>query len=166
MAIERSKSSLQRAISFALALSFIACSSAIAANEKDAKTVSAGSAQAVSPDSNKNSAKETKTANPLLLLLVYDDSCSISCNTVRPVIRELAEKHSGKLKYAELNISDQAIENSRKQAKELGVSAFLETASNDVPVVAIFNSKLKKVKNLPGVKTRDVYTKAVEQAVQ
>ena len=103
--------------------------------------------------------------SPVLVLLIYDDSCQVSCTKVRPVMRELADKHNKNVKYVELNTSEKAMDDSRKLAKTLGVHNFLEVSTDDVPVVGIFDAKGKKLKNLQGFKAKDVYTKAVDDAV-
>ena len=101
-----------------------------------------------------------------LVVLIYDTQCKWACDAVRPIMQELKEKHKDAFSYMELNATQDQLEESKKLAKQNGISWFLEDYSQFVPVVGIFNARRKCVKYLLGKKEKEVYAAALEKALQ
>lgn len=100
-----------------------------------------------------------------LVVLLYDEHCKTWCEKVRPIMRELKEHYGNKVKVVELNTSHSALKESKKEAKELGVSGFLADYCDFVPYVGMFNRKRKLVKELQGPKEKDTYVQAIDKVL-
>lgn len=109
-------------------------------------------------------AEQNQTSTPLVVF-VFDKSCKISCNSVRPLIRELQSQYTDRVNFVELDVSKDTIKDSETTAKSLGVSAFLSETEDWYPAVGVFSSKRKLVKQILGAKTKDKYQEAIEKAI-
>lgn len=81
-------------------------------------------------------------------------------------MQELAQKFGSKVKYVELNTNEETFSNTMKTAEDLGVKKFVHDTADQVPIVGIFNVKKKRVKELQGFKTKDVYDLAIQKALE
>ncbi len=104
------------------------------------------------------------TKPDLLVVLVYDQDCHITCTKVRPMMQKLVESYGPKVKLAELNTG--TIPESSKVAETLGVSKFFTESTDQAPIVGIFNSQGKRVKELQGFKEKAVYQSAIDKALK
>lgn len=101
----------------------------------------------------------------LLVVLVFDQNCKVACVKVRPIMQELARKHEGRLKYSELDATPEAFDTTVKTAADLGVKTFLLDSTDLAPIVGIFNAKRKRIKELQGYKSKEVYEAAIDKAL-
>lgn len=102
----------------------------------------------------------------LLVVLIYDQNCKVACTKVKPLMQELADKHIDKIKYVELDASPESFDRSVKGASKLGVKTFLIDSTDLAPIVGIFNSRGKRIKELQGYKNKEVYEQAIEKALE
>lgn len=109
---------------------------------------------------------ETQQPWKLLVVLLYDQDCKVTCTKVKPAMQELAQKFGPQVKYVELNAAEGTFAESIKTAESLGVKHFVTDSAEQVPVVGIFNTKKKRVKELQGFKTKDVYELAIQKALE
>lgn len=100
----------------------------------------------------------------LLVLLIYDESCTVSCTVVKPIVRDLVAQHQ--VQYEELNTSPKALKAALARAKQLKLETFVSDRTEEVPVVGIFTAKGRRLKELIGKKTREVYKEAIEKALE
>jgi thioredoxin-related protein len=103
--------------------------------------------------------------NKVLVLLVFDKTCKVWCQRVRPVMKELKESYGTRVDVAELDSTQDVLEDSKKKAKELGVSKFFADVSDYVPIVLIFDAQRKLVKELPGPKPVEEYRASIDKAL-
>ena len=100
-----------------------------------------------------------------LVVFIFDKSCKVSCNTVRPIIRELQGEYTNRVQFTELDVSKDCLKESQKTAKSLGVSSFLSDAEDWYPAVGVFSARRKMVKQILGAKTKEMYKAAIEKAI-
>jgi hypothetical protein len=100
----------------------------------------------------------------MVVVLIYDDSCITSCTVVKPIVRELASEKM--IQYEELNTSREHLKETMAKAKSLGVEKFVGDRTEEVPVVGLFSNHGKKLGELTGRKTKDVYKEAIEKAMR
>lgn len=100
-----------------------------------------------------------------LVVLVFDNSCRISCDRVRPVIKELEEQYEDRVQFLELDVSKERRAESKKTAESLRISGFFADAVDWYPVVGVFNARRKKVKEFVGAKNKKDYQAAIEKAL-
>lgn len=108
-----------------------------------------------------DSAQESR----VLVVFVFDKSCRISCDAVRPIFKQLKSEYQDKVKFVELDVSKDVIEESKKTAKQLKISRFLDDTEDWYPAVGVFTSNRKKVKEILGAKPKDSYVQAIEKAL-
>lgn len=100
-----------------------------------------------------------------VVVLLYDDHCKTWCEKVRPILRELKERYGQRVSFAELNTAPAALKDTKKLAKDLGVSSFLADYCDFVPYVGVFNQRKKLIKELQGPKDKDIYVQAIEKVL-
>lgn len=100
----------------------------------------------------------------MVIVLIYDDSCVTSCTVVKPIVRELASEKM--VQYEELNTSRDHLKETMAKAKALGVEKFVGDRTEEVPVVGLFTNRGKKLGELTGRKTKEVYKEAIEKAMR
>ena len=123
-----------------------------------------GAKQADKTQSGTNTGQAKSTAQAVVAL-VYDQSCYISCQKVRPVIKDVISRYGSQVQYVELDISANALKQTRATAKEYGLSAYLSDSADYVPLVGIFNSKHRLMKELQGPKDKATYAAAVAKVL-
>lgn len=101
----------------------------------------------------------------VLVVFVFDKSCRISCDAVRPIFRQLKNEYGEKVKFVELDVSKEVIGESQKTAKALNVGRFLNDTEDWYPAVGVFTAGRKKVKEILGAKPREQYVNAIEKAL-
>jgi thiol-disulfide isomerase/thioredoxin len=72
-----------------------------------------------------------------LFLMVFDKTCHAWCDKVRPMVKELREEYSDRMDFAELDITPEALPESKKIAKQLGVLKLVPDFGDQVPSVAV-----------------------------
>lgn len=100
----------------------------------------------------------------MVVVLIYDDSCITSCTVVKPIVKDLATEKM--VQYEELNTSREHLKETMARAKALGVEKFVGDRTEEVPVVGLFTSRGKKLGELTGRKTKEVYREAIEKAMR
>ncbi|HEY9759306.1 MAG TPA: hypothetical protein V6C97_29375 [Oculatellaceae cyanobacterium] len=100
-----------------------------------------------------------------LVTLIFDQTCKVWCKQVRPIMKELQDEYHDKVGFAELDATEAVLVETRKKAKDLGISGYFSDAADYVPVVLIFTANRKLVKELPGPKTRKDYEAVIEKAM-
>jgi thiol-disulfide isomerase/thioredoxin len=110
-------------------------------------------------------AAENENHDRVMLVFVFDKSCRISCDRVRPVLLELEETYKDRLKVVELDISPEVLKETQKRADELGLKSFLANTEDWYPAVGIFDRKGKKVKEILGAQPKAKYVAAIEKAL-
>lgn len=109
---------------------------------------------------------EASSESRVLVVFVFDKSCRISCDAVRPIFKQLKSEYPEKVKFVELDVSKDVIEESKKTAKQLKISRFLDDTEDWYPAVGVFTSSRKKIKEILGAKPKDTYVQAIEKALQ
>lgn len=99
------------------------------------------------------------------LVFVFDRSCRISCEQVKPLLSEIANEYKSKLQVIELDISPDTKIQTQKRAEELGLKKFLADTEDWYPAVGIFDEHGKKIKELLGSQTKAKYVAAIEKAL-
>ncbi len=100
-----------------------------------------------------------------MVVLLYDQDCKVTCTKVKPAMQELAQKFGPKVKYVELNTNEETFSDTMKSAEGLGIRKFVHDSAEEVPIVGIFDTKKKRMKELQGFKTKDVYDAAIQKAL-
>lgn len=101
----------------------------------------------------------------VLVVFVFDKSCRISCDAVRPIFKQLKTEYGDKVKFVELDVSKDVLDESQKTAKALNVKRFLDDTEDWYPAVGVFTGSRKKVKEILGAKPKDQYVQAIERAL-
>lgn len=122
----------------------------------------AGSALAQS----EKSKSEAGSQDRVLILMVYDDDCKKYCSQVRPILTDLKGLYGERVILRQLNVTQAVLDKTYEEAKELGVGTFLKGVLDYVPCVGVFTRKRKLVKELPGVKKKDVYARYIDKALE
>lgn len=110
-------------------------------------------------------ADEENDSGRVLVVFVFDKSCRISCDAVRPIFRQLKSDYGEKIKFVELDVSKDVIGESQKTAKALKVNRFLDDTEDWYPAVGVFTGSRKKVKEILGAKPKELYVQAIEKAL-
>ena len=111
------------------------------------------------------SADENSDSDSVLVVFVFDKSCRISCDAVRPIFKQLKSDYDERVKFVELDVSKGVLGDSQKTAKALNVSRFLSDTEDWYPAVGVFTGARKKVKEILGAKPKDQYVQAIEKAL-
>lgn len=112
----------------------------------------------------KSSKKAAEEAPKVLVVLVYDQDCHVTCTRVRPMLQKLTKSYGNKVKFAELNTGTMG--DSKKMATTLGVSKFFSESTDQAPIVGFFDGKGKKIKALEGFKEESVFKSAIDKVLQ
>ncbi len=110
-------------------------------------------------------ADEDLDADRVLVVFVFDKSCRISCDAVRPIFKQLKTDYGEKVKFVELDVSKDVLGESQKTAKTLKVARFLDDTEDWYPAVGVFTGSRKKVKEILGAKPKVQYVQAIEKAL-
>ena len=101
----------------------------------------------------------------VLVVFVFDKSCRISCDAVRPIFKQLKVDYGERVKFVELDVSKDMLGESQKTAKALKVGRFLDDTEDWYPAVGVFTGGRKKIKEILGAKPKDQYVQAIEKAL-
>lgn len=110
-------------------------------------------------------AEEDADDDRVLVVFVFDKSCRISCDAVRPIFRQLKTDYGVKVKFVELDVSRDVLAESQKTAKTLKISRFLSDTEDWYPAVGVFTGSRKKIKEILGAKPKEQYVEAIEKAL-
>lgn len=98
-----------------------------------------------------------------LFLMVFDKTCHAWCAKVRPMVKELQEQYGTEVDFAEIDITQEVLSESKKRAKDLGVLDMLADFGDQVPCCAVFKKKRSSlIKELAGPKTKEQYESLVK----
>ena len=100
-----------------------------------------------------------------MVLLIFDQTCKVWCKQVRPVMKELEEQYRDRVGFVELDATESVLADTKKKAKEMGISGYFADAADYVPVVLVFTANRKLVKELPGPKSRKDYESVIQKAI-
>lgn len=101
-----------------------------------------------------------------LFLMVFDKTCHAWCEKVRPMVKELRDQYADQIDFGELDITQEVLQTSKKEAKQLGVLELLPDFGDQVPCCAVCAKKRTDIiKELAGPKTKDEYEKLVKLAL-
>lgn len=112
------------------------------------------------------SADVANTKSKVLVVFIYDPHCRITCDKVRPAVREIQSRYAQSVSYVEIDTSDEHVKQSKALAEKNGVLWFYNDNLKFVPVVGFFSPERKCIKYLTGAKTKDVYQAALEKAMK
>ncbi len=101
-----------------------------------------------------------------LVLMIFDDKCKKWCSQVRPILGELKEQYGDKVAFHEIDCSENVLKGANESAKKLGVGGFLAGVLDFVPIVGVFTSKRRLVREIVGAKTKQVYIDFIESALK
>ncbi|MBX9949444.1 MAG: hypothetical protein K2Y39_09775 [Candidatus Obscuribacterales bacterium] len=110
-------------------------------------------------------AAEEESDDRVLVVFVFDKSCRISCDAVRPIFKQLKTEYSEKVKFVELDVSQDVLSESQKTAKALNIKRFLDDTEDWYPAVGVFTGGRKKIKEILGAKPKSQYVDAIEKAL-
>ncbi len=102
---------------------------------------------------------------PVLVVLIFDESCKVWCQKVRPIMQELKGQYTNKIEVIELDASQPTLKQAETDAKSHGVYGFLRDSADWVPIVVIFSGRRKLLKELVGPKQKEVYVAAIDKAL-
>ncbi|MBC7998220.1 MAG: hypothetical protein IAF58_09770 [Leptolyngbya sp.] len=101
----------------------------------------------------------------VLMVFLFDPECQITCDKVRPAVRELKDQYSKSVSYVEIDSSDAASKVSKELADKNRILWFYNDNLKFVPVVGFFTPAGKCLKYLTGAKSKSVYTSALKKAM-
>lgn len=104
--------------------------------------------------------------NKVLVVFIYDPHCRITCDKVRPAVRDVQSRYADSVSYVEIDTSDEHLKQSKDLAAKNGVLWFYNDNMKFVPVVGFFSPERKCIKYLTGPKTKDVYEAALMKAMK
>lgn len=78
-------------------------------------------------------------------------------------MKELKEQYGNRVEVVELDAS--LLKEAEAKSKALGVYCFLRDSAEWVPIVGVFSSKKKLLKELVGPKEKQVYAAAIDKAL-
>jgi thiol-disulfide isomerase/thioredoxin len=112
-----------------------------------------------------------KTADEIfdkpLFLMVFDKTCHAWCDKVRPLVKELHQEYSDRIDFAELDITQEVLPESKKIAKQLGVLKLVPDFGDQVPSVAVCaRERVHIIKELAGPKRLEDYKSLCELALR
>jgi thioredoxin 1 len=95
--------------------------------------------------------EQLKSASDKLLLLEVSAPHCSSCDTLRPLLHQLALAHSGELHLVEVDMTEEP-----ELAIELGVRS--------VPTVVLFKGD-RLLEKIVGLKPKKIYTEAIQKSL-
>jgi len=98
------------------------------------------------------------------VVMVYDRECSVWCGQVKPILSDLQSEYK-KVEFVSLDTSKEGLSSSKSTAKTMGISKFLAENVDYAPVIGVFSSKGKLIKELVGPKKKEIYLAAISQAL-
>lgn len=101
----------------------------------------------------------------VLVVFVFDKSCRISCDAVRPIFKQLKTDYGDKVKFVELDVSKDVLSESQKTARTLNIKRFLDDTEDWYPAVGVFTGSRKKIKEILGAKPKQQYVEAIDKAL-
>lgn len=100
-----------------------------------------------------------------LVVLVYDQTCHVWCDKVRPLVKDLKTEYGDRVTFAELDATQSVLGETKKAAKLIGIEGFLGDFRDSIPLVAIFSPRRSLIKELSGPKGITDYKKYIEAAL-
>ncbi|SRR5579883_2839735 len=101
-----------------------------------------------------------------LVIMIFDDKCKNWCSQVKPILGEIRQEYGEKISVYELDVSEKVLSKTMDTAKQLGVQSFVKGALDWVPTIGVFTAKRQLVRELPGVKKKEVIEKSIDKALQ
>lgn len=111
-------------------------------------------------------AADSQVFDKPLFLMVFDKTCHAWCAKVRPMVKELRDQYADQIDFGEIDITQEVLDVSKKEAKQLGVLELLPDFGDQVPCCAVCAKKRTDIiKELAGPKTKEDYEKLVKLAL-
>lgn len=101
----------------------------------------------------------------VLVVMMFDQHCTLWCGSVRPLMKELAEEFGQKVLIDEVDASRGKEKDAEEKCKRLGILGYYKGIES-VPAVLLFDGKRKLLKELNGPKSKEFYRSAIEKAVK
>lgn len=101
----------------------------------------------------------------VLVVMLYDQHCSLWCGKVRPIMKELAQDLGERVFVDEIDVSRGQEKSAEEKCKQLGILSYYKDIES-VPVVMVFDSKRKLAKELNGPKSKELYRGAIEKVLK
>jgi hypothetical protein len=109
--------------------------------------------------------QETAADKKPMVLFAFDNDCTAWNSKITPHLDELENEYGTKVTFVRLDCSPAALLKSKARAEELGISQFMKDVQDYVPVVGVFNSQRKLIREFVAVRTKVDYKQAIEQAL-
>jgi thiol-disulfide isomerase/thioredoxin len=101
-----------------------------------------------------------------LFLMVFDKTCHAWCAKLRPIVKELQQEYGDRVDFAELDITQEVLPESKKIAKQLGILKLVPDFGDQVPSVAMCaKERIHLIKELSGPKPKAAYKDLIELAL-
>lgn len=101
----------------------------------------------------------------VLVVMMFDQHCTLWCGRVRPLMKELAEEFGQKVLIDEVDASRGKEKEAEEKCKQLGILGYYKDIES-VPVVLLFDGKRKLLKELNGPKSKEFYRSAIEKVIK
>lgn len=101
----------------------------------------------------------------VLVVMMFDQHCTLWCGKVRPLMKELAEEFGQKVLIDEVDASRGKEKEAEDKCKQLGILGYFKDIES-VPVVLLFDGKRKLLKELNGPKSKEFYRSAIEKVIK
>jgi thiol-disulfide isomerase/thioredoxin len=108
-------------------------------------------------------AKAEESDGKPLLVFIFDNSCRISCSRVRPAMDEIKREYGNEVDLIMVDVSPENHSQAMDLARKYGVADFVENSEKWYPVVGVFSSNRKCVKELFGARTTAEYKAVLEK---
>lgn len=101
----------------------------------------------------------------VLVVMLYDQHCSLWCGKVRPIMKELAQDLGDRVFVDEIDVSKGQEKSAEEKCKQLGILSYYKDIES-VPVVMVFDGKRRLAKELNGPKSKELYRGAIEKVLK
>lgn len=101
----------------------------------------------------------------VLVVMLYDQHCSLWCGKVRPIMKELAQDLGERVFVDEIDVSKGQEKSAEEKCKQLGILSYYKDIES-VPVVMVFDARRKLAKELNGPKSKELYRGAIEKVLK
>lgn len=98
------------------------------------------------------------------VVFVFDESCRISCDAVRPIFSQLKVEYGETVKFVALDVSREVLRESRKAGRELRAGRFPDDMEDWYRAFGVVTGGRKKIREILGAKPKEQYVQAIEKA--
>lgn len=124
----------------------------------------AAEAQATKDEKVAPIAADKKTAEPTVAF-INSKECPV-CAKVRPIIKDLEAEYAGRVRFINLDISDDKTKaESKKLARSVLLGQFFNLYSDSFPCVGIFDKQNRTIRELCGFNSKEKYEGYIRKAL-